>query len=463
MNTKISQAIRKSQQEKLPPVRLLLEIIPRSLVQQILVETNSLEMRSRKLSAEWVVWICVVMSWTPRRSIASVMGKLCQMLSLGAVNPTAQMVTASGISQARYRIGAKPLVTLFKRICRPMTTAQTPGAFRYCRRLVAFDGTLEQVADTPANDAYFGRSSGRYGDNAFPQLRAVYACELGSHIIFDAVVGRYHQGEHTLARRLLRCVQSDMLILLDAGLASFDLIAGIVARGGTILSRAHASRQWKVKSRLADGSFLAELKPTDKSYDLQAMPVLVRVLRYTLNDVQRPHHDEIHTLITTLLDPIDYPALELIELYHERWEVEIAIDEMDTHQRLANRPFRSLKPLGVIQEFYAFLLAYFVIRCIMLRTAQHAQIDPDRLSFIETVHLIHDALPLCELVAHHDYDRLWLWLLDWIAYFQLPPRPERINPRVIKKRRTKFPRKRPEHFAVPQPLKPFREAVILLT
>lgn len=214
---------------------------------------------------------------------------------------------------------------------------------------------------------------------------------------------------------------------------------------------------------LADGSFLAWLAPTDKSKDAKAASVLVRIIRYTLDDKNRVQHGQIQELVTTLLDPIQYPACDLIVVYHERWEVEIAIDEMDTHQRIPHRPFRSLKPLGVLQEFYAFLVAYFLIRLIMLRTAQTCELDPDRLSFTNSIHLIIDALPLFELAAQENYDGLWQWLMSWMSYFQLPPRRDRSNPRVIKRQQVKFPRKRKKHLDLPQPSKPFREAIVVLT
>lgn len=463
MITTLRDEIQKSQNEPVPGLSMLFEVIPRQLVQTCLAETQRQEIRHRKLTAELVVWLCLAISWMPRRAIQSVLSKLCQITSLAYADPTAITATPSAISQARYRLGPKPLEVLFKRVCRPLAEPQTQGAFRYGKRLVGIDGTLEQVADTPTNDAYFGRSSGSHGDNAFPQMRAVYACELGTHIIFDAVVGGYRRGEPTLAKRLVRSLDADMLVFLDAGLASFDLFHRVVARGSDIIARSNAHRQWRPIRQWPDGTFLALMKPTDKSADPHVAPLVVRVIRYRLEDENRPHHGEVQTLITTLLDPQAYPALAVIDLYHERWEVEIAIDEMDTHQRLANRPFRSLKPQGVLQEFYAFLLAYFVIRCLILRTAHIYDIDPDRLSFIETVHLVVDSLPLFALAPVEQHASLWQWLMAWIAHYQLPPRRDRSNPRVIKKRRTKFPRKQPHHFAWPQPAKPFRDACVVLT
>jgi hypothetical protein len=404
-----------------------------------------------------------VMAWLPRHSMSAVLAKLWQGISLGWANPTAGMASASAITQARYRVGVKPLELLFKRLCRPMATAETKGAFYQGMRLVAFDGTRETIADTPENASYFGYNKNQIGAAAYPQLHAVYACELGTHLIFDVVVGKCYRGEHPMACRLLRSIEADMLVMIDAGLSSYELISGVLERDGQVLCRAHASRKWTPVKYLKDGSFLAWMRPTDKSKDPHAEAILVRILRYTVHDENRPHHGQVQTLVTTLLDSDLFPAHDLIVLYHERWEIELAIDEMDTHQRLANRPFRSLKPVGVLQEFYAFLIAYFLIRLIMLRTAEAQNIDPDRLSFTNSIHLIVDALPLFQLVSASDYPRLWHWLMDWISYFQLPPRRDRSNPRVIKRQQSRFNRKHPQHLNPPQPSKPIREAIVMLT
>lgn len=461
MNLKISESVQKSQQFEIPSIALMMELIPHEQIQAVLDTTDKHEERKRKLTAEWVIWLCIVMAWFPRRSIKSVLAKLWQAISLGWENPTQTMASDSAISQARYRLGVKPLELLFKTLCQPLATHETPGAFYQQMRLVAFDGTKENVADSPENAEYFGYNKSQRGKSGYPQLRSVYACELGTHLIFDAVVGSCYRGEHPMACRLIRSIQPDMLVMLDAGLSSFEIVAGSLDKNANVLCRAHASRKWEAMTTLKDGSFLAQMHPP--KHLEQHAPLTVRVIRYCLDDEARPHHGEIQMLVTSLLDPLLYPAEDLIMLYHERWEIEIAIDEMDTHQRLANRPFRSLKPVGVLQEFYAFLIAYFLIRLVMLRTATYSQIDPDRLSFTSTIHILTDALPLFQLVNPHLHTRLWHWIHDWVSYFQLPPRRNRSNPRVIKRVQSRFPKKQPHHFKRPPHTKTFREAIVILT
>jgi hypothetical protein len=253
-----------------------------------------------------------------------------------------------------------------------------------------------------------------------------------------------------------------MLVMFDCGLYSFDMISRILQRKAQVLCRLSASVQPQPIQQLADGSYLAYIYASDYQRRRSGEQILVRVIPYTIDDPDRPGHGKIHRLLTTLLDPDLYPILDLIDLYHERWEIEGTIDEIDTHQRLLDRPLRSLKPMGVIQELYGLLIAHFVVRSIMLEAALVADLDPDRLSFINSVRLICDAIADFQLVAPVDHPPLWDSLLQDISHFQLPPRDNRINPQVIKRKLSKFKTKRLEHFRPPQP-KPFLDGLVLLT
>jgi hypothetical protein len=166
--------------------------------------------------------------------------------------------------------------------------------------------------------------------------------------------------------------------------------------------------------------------------------------------------------MTSLLDAACYPALELACAYHERWEIELAIDELDTHQRLLRHPLRSQKPVGVIQELYGLLVAHDVVRRVMHEAALQAGVDPDRLSFTNAVRLICDAIPEFQMVAPEQKPFLYQRLLWDIARYQLPERDTRIHPRVVKRKMSKFHLKRVEHRQWPQPSMTFRGAVAIL-
>jgi hypothetical protein len=119
--------------------------------------------------------------------------------------------------------------------------------------------------------------------------------------------------------------------------------------------------------------------------------VVVRVIEYGLRDV--PGAEPIYRLITTILDPKLVPAKELAPLYHERWEIDTALDELKIHLRGAQVVLRSKAPELVKQEFYGLLMAHFASRGLMHEAALQADEDPDRLSFVHAVHVVQRRMP----------------------------------------------------------------------
>jgi hypothetical protein len=96
--------------------------------------------------------------------------------------------------------------------------------------------------------------------------------------------------------------------------------------------------------------------------------------------------------VTSILDPTQAPATELAALYHQRWELEGALDELKTHQRGPRAVLRSKTPQGVTQEVYAYLLVHYAIRALMHQAALDAAVDPDRLSFTRSLRIVRRQL-----------------------------------------------------------------------
>lgn len=206
-----------------------------------------------------------------------------------------------------------------------------------------------------------------------------------------------------------------------------------------------------------------------KAYDRQKdrNGIIVRVIKYTLDDPQRTGCGEEHTLMTDLLDETMYPASELILEYHERWEHELTYDEQKVHQDppRVNKPvhLRSESPEGVVQELYALSLGHFVIRSLMFMAAQRAGIDTDRLSFTGCYHILRCRLPECDGRSRVSFAAWCELLLRELSREQLPKRRNRINPRVIKRKIARWPKKRPEHRHPPPLTKTFTQSVLMLS
>lgn len=374
------------------------------------------------------------------------MARLVRGLRFLWPDPCYQLPGDAALSYRRYQLGAKPLVALFHAICKPMATLQTKGAFLFGLRLMAIDGTIEDVADTPENARTFGRHSGDRGEGAFPQIQGVYLVECGTHAIVDAGFWPRKSSERTGGLRLLRSVGPGMLVMWDRGFHSFPMVTRTLAQGAHCLGRLPAQAHPQLVSRLADGSSLVYLFPSEYRERQAGVRTLVRLVEYTLTDPHLDGYGQHYRLITSLLDPEIAPALEIACAYHERWEIELVIDEVDTHQRLVGRPLRSLLPVGVLQELYGLLLAHYALRFLMHQAALQADVDPDRLSFVHTIEVVQGAVSEFQLIAPQHFDQLYHRLLSDIASVHLPPRRFRSTSRVVKQKMSNFARKRPDQY-----------------
>jgi hypothetical protein len=420
------------------------------------------ERRVRKLPAAATVVVCIAMNVYAATCLGEVVARLVSGLRWLWPHPDAWRVSPGALCHARARLGPRPLVALFKAVCRPLATPATPGAFLGRWRLMALDGTKWDVPDTPANARAFGRPASGRGGGAWPQVRVVALAECGTHAVCDAGVWRHDASEHRGARRLLRSVAPGMLLTWDRGLHSFDLVVATRARGAHLLGRVSASVQPEVVRTLGDGTQLVRLRPAASRRRAREQ-VLVRLLTYTLDDPARPGHGEVHRLVTSLLNPRAAPAGALVEAYHARWEEELAFDELETHQR-PPRPLRSRTPTGVLQEVYGLLLAHYVVRAVMAAaaaTATPAPLPPTRLSFLTALRLIRTAVPELQRTAPADHPRLYRQLLADLVRHPLPPRRNRNYPRVVKQKMSNFRVKGPCHHRWLQPTRAFRDAIVL--
>lgn len=439
------------------------QIIPVALIREVLSQTQSWEKRERDLNMVTVIVVIIAMSLLPCLSIAHVLGRIACGLRYVWPDPCIKLPGASAISQRRRQLGVLPLRRLFERVCRPRATTQTLGAFLFGLRLMAIDSTVENVPDSFANALTFGRPSSQHGPAAYPQVRGIYLIECATHLIVDALFRPHRPNEQQGAWALLRSVQRGMLVLLDRGFHSARLIQVMRALGAHILGRLASNVAPRYLRQLGDGSYLAYLYPEDDSGKQQGRPLLVRIIEYTLDDPHRPGHGELHRLVTTLLNPRTCPAKELVRCSHERWEIEGAIDEVDTHQRLCQSTLRSQTPQGIEQELYGVLLAYYAVRALMLQAAQPLGLDSDRLSFTHAITVVTDAVPQFQQTARVQHEALFERLRADLRTPLLPERRLRSNPRVCKRPGSKFPRPCPQDRQVPKLERTFAEIIVLLT
>lgn len=370
---------------------VLTRVFPAELVDEVVAETGRGEKRKRLLPARVTVYFVLAMCLFSGQAYEEVARLLTEGLAWSRRwRGSWEVPTTAAISRARARLGAEPLRAMFARVCRPMATPETAGAWYRGRRVVAVDGTALDVADTEDNNAFFGRPGSGRGEkkSAFPQVRLVVLAECGTHAVFAAATGPCTVAETVLADSLLPQLEPGMLLLADRNFLSFDRWRAAAATGADLLWRVKSNAVLPVCEQYPDGSYRSEIFAAgDRRH---RYPQSVRVVEYT---VAGHEQDGPIRLVTTIPDPEHAPAPELAALYHERWEVEGVLDEIKVHQRGPDVVLRSRYPDGVEQEVYGFLLVHHAIRQVMHQAAAHTGTDPDRLSFTRSLRVVRRQVP----------------------------------------------------------------------
>jgi Insertion element 4 transposase N-terminal/Transposase DDE domain len=386
-------------------VGALTRTFPPDLVDAVVAATDTREVRRRLLPARLVVYFVLAL-WLFRGrncGYGQVMVKLADGLYhrrrgadllAGQMDPDGWVDAGAGrrwrppnissLSRARGKLGADPLRMLFEHVAGPVGADGAAGVFCCGLRVISVDGSVTDLPGTPENDAFFHRPSNATRDGAFPQVRWVAAAESGTGALTGAAFGPYTTGEQTLALDLLPSFGPGMLVLADRNFLSHTLARDVLATGAHILWRASASFALRPVTALADGTYLAELKPARKS---DGPPVTVRVIEYTVHTATAgkgggtESSSEVFALVTDLLDIEAYPALDLACAYPMRWGCETVIGHHKTDMGEGQPVLRSKDPEGVAQEMWALFAVYQAICQLIGAGVDAAGIPPGRISF----------------------------------------------------------------------------------
>jgi hypothetical protein len=360
---------------------------PAETVAAVLQQTKRSSVRQRDLPAHVVVYYVIALALYMRSSCREVLRCLLEGVQW-LMDPSARVKVAgkSGISQARRRLGAAPMKALYDAVVKPVATAETQGAWYRQWRLVSLDGSTFDVADTAENEKEFGRPGASRGQSAYPKIRFVGLLENGTHVLFAARMADYATDELKLAEEVVPALRKGMLCLADRFFPSYKLWKQASSMKADLLWRTRQNARLDVERRFRDGSYLSCIYSSTSDRRNRRNGIAVRVIDYRLKGVADA--EPIYRLITTIMDPKQAPARELAALYHERWEIETAFDELKTHLRGAQIVLRSKTPELVRQEFFGLLMAHFAIRGLMHEAALKAGEDPDRISFVHSTRVV---------------------------------------------------------------------------
>lgn len=413
---------------------------PRWIAESLEV-TGTATIRRRRLPAEQVVWLVIGMAMFAMRS----MRDLVASLDLAMPGKKSE-VAPSAITQARSRVGEAPLSWLFERSGRIWATRSAEGLRWRGLAVLGMDMSTLRVADSQENRTAFGGQSGdeKRGESGYPMVRLLALMVLRSHILLGARVGPYKgSSEMSLAKEIVSDVPDDSLLIMDRGYLNWAFLEGVekVGKNRHWLTRAKSNTKWKVIHHNGPGDDVVEmpLSAAARKKDPSLPKTLwCRAVRYQRKGF-RPQ-----TLLTSLLQPSQYPAKELASLYHERWEIELGFGEVKTDLRKRQETLRSKTPDGVLQETWGLLLAYNLIRVEMEQVAAEAGVSPMRISFVMAMNLIQNEWLWCSLASPGTIPEKLQRMRTEASRFVLPERrPERTYPRAVKVKMSNYARKRP--------------------
>ncbi len=371
---------------------VITKAFPEKAIRAALSEHGKTSIRERDLPAHVVMYYVIAQALFMQISQREVLRCLLEGVRwLFGSKVSVKVTGKSGISQARTRLGWEAVKRLHDDVVAPIAVKKTQGAWYRKWRLISLDGSTMDVADTKDNREAFGRPGASRGSAAYPQIRFVSLVENGTHVLFGTEMAGYSHGEITLAKLVLKGLKPGMLCLGDRNFPGYELWKEAQATGADLLWRAKKHLRLAHEKELPDGSYLSRIYPSERDWRKKTNGIPVRVIEYVLEGV--PDAEPMYRLITTILDHNVAPAEELAALYHERWEIETALDELKTHLRGAQVVLRSKTPDLVRQEFYGFMMAHFAVRGLMHEAALKADEDPDRLSFVHAVRVIRRKFP----------------------------------------------------------------------
>lgn len=410
-------------------------------IEEALEATGTASMRKRRLPAEQVIWLVLGMALYRHRPIDELVGRLDLVLpGTGPVN-----VARSGVAQARARLGNEPMKWLFEKCSRKWGHESARKHAWRGLALYGVDGTTVRVPDSDENRRHFGSQGAGLGRgiSGYPLVRLVTLMALRSHILAGARFGPYAD-ERKYAAELWPELPSNSLAIVDRMFLAAGLLIGLRRDGHNRhwLTRATSRTKWTVKEKLGRGDALVEIEVNRSARAVD--PFLPH--QWTLRAIAyRRRGFRPQTLLTSLLDAEKYPAKELVELYHERWELELGFDEVKTDMLERQEAIRSKTPSGVAQELWGVGLAYNLVRLEMERVADQAQVPPTRISFIMALRLIRDEWMWSSGASPGAIPKHLRRLRDDLRRFVLPPRrPQRAYPRAVKLKMSNYNRKRPK-------------------
>ena len=361
----------------------------------------------------------------------------------------------SAYAGARKRLPENVVRWVFRTIGQCLRDWAADG-HKFCgRRVWMVDGTTCSMPDTPSLQEAFGQPSSQKPGCGFPVARIVGLFCWASGAVVDVAIGQYRKSELALWRTLWGCLGPGDIALADRYYCNYADIVGLQRQKADVVFRLHQRRKadFRRGKRLSKDDRLMTWQRPVKSARPRGMSVdewerlpetlTVRILRAAVGT--RGFRCRSVVIATTLLDPVEFPAEKIVALYGDRWTIELRLRDLKT--MLGMDVLRGKSPGVVRKEIYMHLAAYNMVRMLMWQAAEQYGQDLHRMSFAGAVDRLNAIWPYLLLLAGTERAAtLYDLVLRWIAENKLPHRPNRVEPRAVKRRPKEYARlNRPRH------------------
>jgi len=422
-------------------IEVFASILEPRWIEGVLEATGRQTRRERKLPAAFTVWLVIAMGFYRNLSIPNILNRLGNVPGVGSLWDRGEEPTSTSTTEARDRVGIGPLRLLVERFREWILATHREAMSWKGMLLLALDGTTLKAPDSDENRRRLGLPGSKRGRAAFPQMRALFLVSARLRFVLGAIFAPYRRAEIRMGLRMLAEIPRGALVLLDRNFNAWQFLLGVREAGSHFLIRAKDGMNGRVLGVLGPGDRLVEMTvPRALRRRCPSLPRSVVVREISARIQGSPFR-----FLTSLLEPSTYRAIDLVLLYAQRWQEEIALDEIKTHQcgaTTVNRPviLRSKTPRRAFQEAYGLVIAYNLVRSLMTEAALKHQAPPLRISFVDSLERIRAAALLMAAAATQDLPAIFGDLLQSIARCVVPQR-RRQNPRVVCVKMSTYPKK----------------------
>jgi hypothetical protein len=423
-------------------IEVFASILKPEWIQGVLEATDRLGKRERKLTAPFTLWLVVGMCLYRNLSIQNVIHRLGNLPGIGSLWKDGEAPTSASDTEARTRLGFGPFRLLLEKLRDWILLTYREAMSWKGMLLLVLDGTTFKVPDSDENRRRFGLPGSKRGRAAFPQMRAVFLVSAKLRFILTGLFAPFGRGETRLALRMLSHIPERSLVLLDRNFVYWSFLLGLGKKAGHFLVRAKDNMRGTLIATLGAGDRLLRITTDHKSRRKdRSLPrtFVVREISARIQGIR-------FRFFTSLLDPAAFPAVDLVFLYAERWQEEIALDEIKTHQcpyTTVNRPviLRCKSARRVLQEAYGLVLTYNLVRVLITQAALEAGVPALRISFVDSLERIRSAALLMAAAPTRLLPAIFRDLLHSMGRCVLRKR-RRSNPREVCVKMSSYRRKR---------------------